>query len=105
MGTPNTPSTTAELQAEIARLTKINSELKAAEAAEFRIQVSEKGAISVYGLGRFPVSLYKEQWSKVLSHASEILQFGEKHSAELEANQVKAKVAAQVEKQTKAKAK
>ena len=101
----STPTTTAELQAEIARLTKINSELKAQEAAEFRLAVSEKGAISVYGMGRFPVTLYKEQWAKVLSHASEIIQFGDKNSAELESNQVKAKVAAQLEKAQAKKAK
>jgi hypothetical protein len=39
------------------------------------MKVSEKGAVSVYGLGRFPVTLYKEQWEKLLSMADEIKAF------------------------------
>jgi hypothetical protein len=39
------------------------------------IKVSEKGAVSVYGLGRFPVTLYQEQWEKLLSMADEIKAF------------------------------
>jgi hypothetical protein len=39
------------------------------------MKVSEKGAVSVYGLGRFPVTLYQEQWNKLLSMADEIKQF------------------------------
>jgi hypothetical protein len=37
--------------------------------------VSEKGGVSVYGLGRFPVTLYKEQWAKLLAMADEIRAF------------------------------
>jgi hypothetical protein len=37
--------------------------------------VSEKGGVSVYGLGRFPVTLYKEQWLKLLAMADDIKQF------------------------------
>ena len=47
------------------------------------IKVSEKGAVSVYGLGRFPVTLYKEQWEKLLSMAGEIKTFMAKHDSEL----------------------
>jgi hypothetical protein len=39
------------------------------------MKVSEKGAVSVYGLGRFPVTLYKEQWEKLLAMAEQIKQF------------------------------
>jgi hypothetical protein len=45
--------------------------------------VSEKGALSVYGLGRFPVTLYKEQWVKLLDLADEIRTFIRQHDAEL----------------------
>ncbi len=39
------------------------------------LKVSEKGGVSVYGLGRFPVTLYREQWEKLLSMADEIREF------------------------------
>ncbi len=39
------------------------------------VKVSEKGAVSVYGLGRFPVTLYKEQWSRLLDMAEDIRAF------------------------------
>lgn len=106
MSTPNqTPVTREELQAEIARLEAINADLRKQEQAEFRMQVSEKGAISIYGMGRFPVTLYKEQWEKVLSHASEIIQFGNSNEKILTANQAKSKLAAAVEKAALRKAK
>jgi hypothetical protein len=49
------------------------------------MKVSEKGAVSVYGLGRFPVTLYKEQWLKLLDTANEIRAFIAAHEAELKA--------------------
>jgi hypothetical protein len=45
--------------------------------------VSEKGAVSVYGLGRFPVTLYQEQWDKLLGHVEELRQFIEENRARL----------------------
>src|SRR5260370_18874344 len=48
-----------------------------------RFKVSEKGAVSVYGLGRFPVTLYLEQWNKLLSHADEIRAFIEANKGTL----------------------
>jgi hypothetical protein len=47
------------------------------------MKVSEKGALSVYGLGRFPVTLYKEQWTKLLAMADEIREFIAEHEADL----------------------
>ena len=47
------------------------------------LKVSEKGGVSVYGLGRFPVTLYKEQWAKLLDLADEIRAFIKVHEAEL----------------------
>jgi hypothetical protein len=49
--------------------------------------VSEKGGVSVYGLGRFPVTLYKEQWTKLLSMADEILGFIKENEPKLKAKQ------------------
>ncbi|HEY1342636.1 MAG TPA: hypothetical protein VGF59_34275 [Bryobacteraceae bacterium] len=63
-----------EMQAEIARLRAENESLKRPRG-QTSLRVSEKGALSVYGLGRFPVTLYREQWEKLLAMADEIRQF------------------------------
>jgi hypothetical protein len=72
-----------DLQAELERLRRENEALKARAARPTTIRVSEKGALSVYGLGRFPVTLYKEQWLKLLAMAEEIQRFIAAHDAEL----------------------
>jgi len=64
-----------ELQAELERLRAENERLKGQQARGVTLKVSEKGGVSVYGLGRFPVTLYKEQWLKLLDMASEIRAF------------------------------
>jgi hypothetical protein len=65
-----------DLQKELERLRDENERLKAHRAAgAVTLRVSEKGAVSVYGLGRFPVTLYQEQWEKLLAHADEIRAF------------------------------
>ena len=46
-------------------------------------KVSQKGAISVYGLQRMPVTLYVEQWERLLAFADEIRQFAQEHAGEL----------------------
>ena len=61
-----------ELKAELERLRRENAALKRGASSGIRIKVSEKGAVSVYGMGRFPVTLYKEQWLKLLDMAAEI---------------------------------
>jgi hypothetical protein len=61
-----------DLQAEITRLQAENDRLKGRSERGITLKVSEKGALSVYGLGRFPVTLYKEQWRRVLAMAAEI---------------------------------
>ena len=48
-----------------------------------KLKVSEKGALSVYGLGRFPVTLYKEQWKRLLEQGDNIKAFLAQHDAEL----------------------
>jgi hypothetical protein len=64
-----------ELKAEIERLRTENETLKKPARGQMSLKVSEKGALSVYGLGRFPVTLYREQWEKLLAMADEIRKF------------------------------
>ena len=64
-----------ELKAELERLRRENAALRRGASSGIRIKVSEKGAVSVYGMGRFPVTLYKEQWLKLLDMAAEIRAF------------------------------
>jgi hypothetical protein len=64
-----------DLRAELARLQKENAALKQGAARGISMKVSEKGGLSIYGLGRFPVTLYKEQWTKLLDMSDEIRQF------------------------------
>ncbi len=62
------------MQAELERLRAENERLKRPRG-QMSMKVSEKGALSVYGLGRFPVTLYREQWEKLLGMADEIREF------------------------------
>ena len=72
-----------ELKSEVERLKAENAALKARATRGVSIKVSEKGGVSVYGLGRFPVTLYKEQWAKLLDMAADIRAFLAEHDAEL----------------------
>ena len=64
-----------ELKAELERLRKENAVLKKGTSPGIRMKVSEKGALSIYGMGRFPVTLYKEQWLKLLDMSTDIRAF------------------------------
>jgi len=64
-----------ELRAEVERLRAENEKLKNKSVRGLSLKVSEKGAVSLYGVGRFPVTLYKEQWGKILGMANEIEAF------------------------------
>jgi hypothetical protein len=66
---------TEDLQSELERLRAENESLKKAGRGKLAMKVSEKGALSVYGMGRFPVTLYKEQWLRLLTMADEIKAF------------------------------
>ena len=72
-----------ELRAELERLKAENEALKARRSGTVSMKVSEKGGLSVYGLGRFPVTLYQEQWLKLLDLADDIRSFIKQHQAEL----------------------
>jgi hypothetical protein len=75
------------LQAELERLKAENAALKARATRGISIKVSEKGGVSVYGLGRFPVTLYKEQWIKLLDMGDDLRAFIRDHDAELKAKE------------------
>ena len=72
-----------EMKAELERLRKENASLKKGAARGVSMKVSEKGGLSVYGMGRFPVTLYKEQWLKLLDLSEEIRAFIAAHEGEL----------------------
>ncbi len=64
-----------ELRAEVERLKAENAALKTHGPKAVSMKVSEKGGLSVYGLGRFPVTLYQEQWTKLLDMAEDLRAF------------------------------
>jgi hypothetical protein len=64
-----------------ARIAELENRL--AKRGSISFKVSEKGGVSVYGLGRFPVTLYLEQWEMLLSNAEELREFIEANKAKL----------------------
>ena len=76
-----------ELKSELERLRNENAALKKGASTGVRMKVSEKGALSVYGMGRFPVTLYKEQWLKLLNMSDEIRAFIAENEARLKAKE------------------
>ena len=77
----------ADLKAELERLRNENAALKKGASDGIRLKVSEKGAVSVYGMGRFPVTLYKEQWLKLLNTSEDIRAFIAENEARLKAKE------------------
>ena len=76
-----------DLKAELERLKAENEQLKSQRGRSVGLKVSEKGGVSVYGLGRFPVTLYKEQWAKLLDMADEIRAFIKENEPKLKAKE------------------
>jgi len=72
-----------ELQAELERLRAENEALKKGARSKVSMKVSEKGALSVYGMGRFPVTLYKEQWLRLIGMSEDIKAFIEANNESL----------------------
>jgi len=78
------------VEQKLARLEAENRQLKEQverKPGQLRLKVSEKGGLSIYGLGRFPVTLYKEQWGRLLDHAEEIKTFLKNNDQQLKAKQ------------------
>ena len=76
-------STEEELRKELEKLKAENEALKNRGAKGISMKVSEKGAVSIYGMGRFPVTLYQEQWTKLLDMADDIRAFIKDNEAKL----------------------
>ncbi len=76
-------ATDEDLKAELERLKTENAALKARGTRGLSMRVSEKGGVSVYGLGRFPVTLYQEQWLKLLELADDIRTFIKENEGKL----------------------
>ena len=76
---------TENMKAELERLKAENQALKNVGGKRLTLKVSQKGALSVYGLGRFPVTLYKEQWIKLLDLSDDIRAFIQANDGELKA--------------------
>jgi hypothetical protein len=74
--------TEEDLERELERLRKENEALKKGSSAGV-LKVSPKGGVSVYGMGKYPVTLYKEQWIKLLNMADEIRAFIAENEAKL----------------------
>lgn len=74
-----------DVKAELDRLRRENEALKRGREKGLSLKVSEKGGVSVYGLGRFPVTLYKEQWMRLLDLSDEIRAFISANESKLKA--------------------
>jgi hypothetical protein len=65
----------------------LREQVEQRKTSQLRLKVSEKGGLSLYGLGRFPVTLYKEQWVRLLDYADEIRKFLKANDQQLKAKQ------------------
>jgi len=72
-----------DLRRELERLRAENEALKSRDRRGLRLQVSEKGGVSLYGIRRFPVTFYKEEWERILGMEPEIRAFMTEHAREL----------------------
>jgi hypothetical protein len=85
MLTKGKPMSDEEMKAELERLRNENASLKNGAATGITMKVSEKGGLSVYGMGRFPITLYKEQWLKLMDMSDAIRSFIAANDAALKA--------------------
>ncbi|PIR18487.1 MAG: hypothetical protein COV48_07285 [Elusimicrobia bacterium CG11_big_fil_rev_8_21_14_0_20_64_6] len=76
-----------DLQAELDKLRAENEALRKAGSRGISLKVSQKGAVSLYGMGRFPVTLYKEQWLKILEMSDTIRTFIADNDSSLKAKE------------------
>lgn len=65
----------------------LREQMEQRKPGQLRLKISEKGGLSVYGLGRFPVTLYKEQWIRLLEHVDELKKFLQDNDRQLKAKQ------------------
>ena len=72
-----------ELRAELERLRAENEALKSQKKEGLRLQVSQKGAVSLYGIRRFPVTFYADEWDLILGQTDEIRAFIRENEGQL----------------------
>ncbi len=72
-----------DLKAELERLRAENEQLKSDKAKAIRLQVSQKGGVSLYGIRRFPITFYGDEWETILGMADDIKAFLAEHQSEL----------------------
>jgi hypothetical protein len=77
----------SDMESELERLRAENAQLKNKDKGGISLKVSEKGAVSLYGMGRFPVTLYKEQWLRILASAPEIEAFIRENDSKLKSKE------------------
>jgi hypothetical protein len=77
----------SEVMQELERLRAENDRLKSKASKEISFKVGEKGGMSLYGLGRFPVTLYKEQWERLLDASPQIREFLRDNDSRLKARE------------------
>jgi hypothetical protein len=75
--------TAVAMKDELERLRAENAALKEQNNGRFKLKVSDKGGVSLYGLGRFPVTLYREQWNFLLEHVDDIKKFLSENASKL----------------------
>ncbi len=75
--------TPEQMEEELERLRTENEALKKRSEKGLSLKVSQKGGVSVYGLGHFPVTLYKEQWEKLLDLSDDIRAFIQENEPQL----------------------
>jgi hypothetical protein len=74
---------TEDVTQELERLRAENAALKARSARSLDLKVSEKGGVSLYGIRRFPVTFYVEEWERIFGETERIRDFIRKHEAQL----------------------
>lgn len=67
----------------MARIAELEKQMGSKKSGRLEFKVGEKGGVSVYGLGRFPVTLYYEQWQRLLGAADELRLFLEENKGKL----------------------
>lgn len=72
-----------DVQAELERLRAENASLKSRQTRELSLKVSQKGAVSLYGIRRFPVTFYADEWDKILGMQDQVRAFIQEHDGEL----------------------
>jgi hypothetical protein len=72
-----------DLHAELERLRAENEALKSHPSREMRLKVSEKGAVSLYGIRRFPITFYADEWERIFDMVENVREFIREHEGSL----------------------